>query len=95
MAKFTSVALFFLLASLVGCVFTLPLLQQNVIQLEDDLLLVSGDVSIIYGNLFGIHPHRATHPVSNLRPLKRIKADAAVRLLAIDESPLPACAYQQ
>ena len=92
MAKFTSVALFFLLASLVGCVFTLPLLQQNVIQLEDDLLLVSGDVSIIYGNLFGIHPHRA---VSNLRPLKRIKADAAVRLLAIDESPLPACAYQQ
>ena len=96
MAKLTSTTLLFVLAALFGCVFALPLLQQNVTQLEDDLLLVSGDISIIYGNLFGIQPvPHPPHRVSNLRPLKRIKADTAARLLAIDESPLPACAYQQ
>ena len=89
MAKFTSTTLVFLLATLVGYVFTFPLLQRDDIQLEVDLQLVSGDISIMYN---GIHPHRAHHvsnPVSNLR-LKRIKADAAVPLLASREIPLPA-----
>ena len=67
MAKLTS-ALFFL-ATLVGCVFTFPLLQQNVTQLEDDLLLVSGDISIMYSRI--TEPPRTAIPVSNLRPLKR------------------------
>ena len=92
MAKLTFTTLFFLLATLVSCVFTHPLLQRDDIQLEADLMLVSGDITILSG---GIRPHHTSHPVSNLRPLTRIKADAAARLLAITESPLPASAYQQ
>lgn len=65
----TTYTLFFLLATLVGCVFTLPLLQRDAIQLEDDLQLVSGDVSAMYDRI--TIPWRTSIPVRNLRPLKR------------------------
>lgn len=44
MARFASVALLIFLATLIGHVFTLPVVKRNVSQLEQDLQLFNGDV---------------------------------------------------
>lgn len=65
MAKLT---LFFLLASLARCVFTLPFLQRNISQLEQHLEIVSGDASTLYNTVTLSSNDLA--PVSNLCSLK-------------------------
>ncbi len=44
MARFASVALLIFLATLIGHVFTLPVVKRDVKQLEQDLELFNGDI---------------------------------------------------